>query len=113
MKTRYSVGWASCSDRFGGTDGRRIKNEYIFYAGYVILQFIVLATAWNILGGYAGYVNFGVTAFFGLRLRQRSADPVDCGAVTGANARRCGGERIRLALEFYLRLRGLYFSIAT
>ena len=38
-------------------------NEYFFFAGFVVLQFIVLATAWNILGGYAGYVNFGVPAF--------------------------------------------------
>ena len=29
-----------------------------------MLQFIVLATAWNILGGYCGYVNFGSAAFF-------------------------------------------------
>src|SRR5438128_11636301 len=41
-------------------------NEYFFYAGYVVLQFVVLATAWNILGGYAGYVNFGTAAFFGI-----------------------------------------------
>ncbi|MGB9369287.1 MAG: branched-chain amino acid ABC transporter permease [Xanthobacteraceae bacterium] len=40
--------------------------EYIFFAGYVVLQFIVLATAWNILGGYCGYVNFGSAAFFAL-----------------------------------------------
>jgi branched-chain amino acid transport system permease protein len=39
-------------------------NEYLFFAGYVVLQFIVLATAWNILGGYTGYVNFGSAAFF-------------------------------------------------
>ena len=38
-------------------------NEYLFFAGFVVLQFVVLATAWNILGGYAGYVNFGVPAF--------------------------------------------------
>jgi len=43
---------------------RVIENEYAFFAGYVVLQFIVLATAWNILGGYAGYVNFGSGAFF-------------------------------------------------
>ena len=43
-----------------------IGNEYFFFAGYVVLQFIVLATAWNILGGYAGYVNFGTGAFFGV-----------------------------------------------
>jgi branched-chain amino acid transport system permease protein len=28
-------------------------NEYFFYAAFVVLQFMVLATAWNILGGYA------------------------------------------------------------
>ena len=39
-------------------------NDYIFYAGFVVLQFIVLATAWNILGGYCGYVNFGSAGFF-------------------------------------------------
>lgn len=39
-------------------------NDYAFYAGYVVVQFIVLATAWNILGGYCGYVNFGSAAFF-------------------------------------------------
>ena len=43
-----------------------VRNEYVFFAGYVILQFVVLATAWNILGGYAGYVNFGTSAFFGI-----------------------------------------------
>ena len=41
-------------------------NPYVYFAGYVILQYIVLATAWNILGGYAGYVNFGTPAFFAL-----------------------------------------------
>ena len=43
-----------------------VGNEYPFFAGYVILQFIVLAVAWSILGGYAGYVNFGTSAFFGV-----------------------------------------------
>jgi branched-chain amino acid transport system permease protein len=38
----------------------------VFFAGYTVLQFIVLATAWNILGGYTGYVNFGSAAFFAL-----------------------------------------------
>ncbi len=41
-----------------------IGNDYLFFAGYTVLQFIVLATAWNILGGYCGYVNFGSAAFF-------------------------------------------------
>jgi branched-chain amino acid transport system permease protein len=45
---------------------RFIGNDYVFFAGYTVLQFIVLATAWNILGGYTGYVNFGSAAFFAL-----------------------------------------------
>ena len=40
--------------------------DYLFFASYTILQFVVLATAWNILGGYCGYVNFGSAAFFAL-----------------------------------------------
>ena len=32
-----------------------VPNPYYFYAGYVMLQFVVIATGWNILGGYAGY----------------------------------------------------------
>jgi branched-chain amino acid transport system permease protein len=45
---------------------RFVQNDYLFFAGYVVLQFIVLATAWNILGGYCGYVNFGSAAFFAI-----------------------------------------------
>ena len=41
-------------------------NGYLFFASYVVLQFVVLATAWNILGGYCGYVNFGSAAFFAI-----------------------------------------------
>jgi branched-chain amino acid transport system permease protein len=43
-----------------------VRSDYLFFAGYVVLQFIVLATAWNILGGYCGYVNFGSAAFFAI-----------------------------------------------
>jgi len=43
-----------------------VRSDYLFFAGYVVLQFIVLATAWNILGGYCGYVNFGTAAFFAI-----------------------------------------------
>src|SRR5262249_10117425 len=45
---------------------RAFGNDYLFFAGYTVVQFIVLATAWNILGGYCGYVNFGTAAFFAL-----------------------------------------------
>src|SRR5690242_2369598 len=43
-----------------------VRNDYFFSASYTVLQFVVLATAWNILGGFTGYVNFGSAAFFAL-----------------------------------------------
>jgi branched-chain amino acid transport system permease protein len=43
-----------------------LGNDYIFFAGYVVMQYVVLSTGWNILGGYCGYVNFGSAAFFAL-----------------------------------------------
>jgi branched-chain amino acid transport system permease protein len=45
---------------------RIFGNDYLFFAGYTVLQYIVLATAWNILGGYCGYVNFGSAGFFAI-----------------------------------------------
>jgi branched-chain amino acid transport system permease protein len=43
-----------------------VRNDYLLFAGFVVLQYVVLATAWNILGGYCGYVNFGSAAFFAM-----------------------------------------------
>jgi branched-chain amino acid transport system permease protein len=43
-----------------------MTNEYFYFAGYVVLQYIVLSEAWNILGGYTGYTNFGTGAFFAM-----------------------------------------------
>jgi branched-chain amino acid transport system permease protein len=93
-----------------------VDNQYVFYAGYVILEYIALATAWNILGGYAGYVNFGVTAFFGLgtyvsvALLQHTAAPLLVQMLAGAVAAGLLGLGTGLLT---LRLRGIYFAIAT
>jgi branched-chain amino acid transport system permease protein len=45
---------------------RVVDNQYYYFAAYVVLQYIVLSTGWNILGGYTGYVNFGVAGFFAI-----------------------------------------------
>ncbi len=39
-------------------------NEFYFYAIYAVLQLMVMGIAWNILGGFTGYVNFGAGGFF-------------------------------------------------
>jgi len=62
-------------------------NDYLFFAGYTVVQFVVLATAWNVLGGYCGYVNFGTAAFFALgayasvALYKFGHDPKLCGGI--------------------------------
>jgi branched-chain amino acid transport system permease protein len=91
-------------------------NPYLYFAGYVILQYVVIATAWNILGGYAGYVNFGTPAFFAmgaytsvaLILSVRAPLPVQilAGGLVAA--------LLGLGIGYLtLRLRGVFFSIAT
>jgi len=93
-----------------------IRNEYVFFAGYVVLQFVVLATAWNILGGYAGYVNFGTGAFFGLGcyaavvLFKAAGAPLLVQIVVGAAASGLLGLAAGLLT---MRLRGIFFAIAT
>jgi len=32
---------------------------------YLVFHWIVLATSWNIMSGYSGYISFGHGAFFG------------------------------------------------
>jgi branched-chain amino acid transport system permease protein len=93
-----------------------VPNEYYFSAGYRVLQYVVLATAWNILGGYTGYVNFGSAAFFALgaystvALYKLFSLPVPAlmlvgGLVSGTVGFGTG--------YLTLRLRGAFFSIAT
>jgi branched-chain amino acid transport system permease protein len=95
---------------------RFLENEYLFFAGYVVLQYVVLATAWNILGGYSGYVNFCTAAFFALgaytsvALGKLVSLPIPAlmlagGAISGV---------VGLGMGYLtLRLRGVFFSIAT
>ena len=93
-----------------------VRNEYPFFAGYVILQFIVLAVAWSILGGYAGYVNFGTSAFFGVGvytavfLFKATGAPLAVQIAAAAIVGALLGFAVGLVT---LRMQGIYFSIAT
>jgi branched-chain amino acid transport system permease protein len=95
---------------------RLIGNDYAFFAGYVVLQFIVLAQAWNILGGYTGYVNFGSAAFFALGaytsvfFHKYHGLPIPLLMLLGGVVSGLGG----LGMGYLaLRLRGAFFAIAT
>ena len=91
-------------------------NPYVYFAGYVILQYVVIATAWNILGGYAGYVNFGTPAFFAMGaytavvLIKAARAPLPVLLLAGGLVAALLG----LVIGYLtLRLRGTFFSIAT
>ncbi len=95
---------------------RAVGNDYVFFAGYTVLQFVVLATAWNILGGYTGYVNFGSAAFFALGaystvfFHKFYPLPIPLLVLIGAAVSGLTG----LGMGYLtLRLRGAFFSIAT
>jgi branched-chain amino acid transport system permease protein len=95
---------------------RWVNNDYVFFAGYTVLQFVVLATAWNILGGYTGYVNFGSAAFFALGaystvfLHKLYPLPIPILIVIGGGVSGIVG----LGMGYLtLRLRGAFFAIAT
>jgi branched-chain amino acid transport system permease protein len=96
-------------------------NEYYFTAAYAVLQALIMAIAWNILGGFTGYVNFGSAGFFALAAYSTVAlrklllglgiDPPLI-VYVAAGAALCG--LIGLGTGYLtLRLRGVYFAIAT
>jgi branched-chain amino acid transport system permease protein len=93
-----------------------VPNEFFFTAGYTVLLYVVLATAWNILGGYTGYVNFGSAAFFAIgayttvalyyAFQASLAVTIPAGMVVAGLA--------GLGLGYLtLRLRGVFFAIAS
>jgi branched-chain amino acid transport system permease protein len=93
-----------------------VPNEYFFTAAYTVLQFVILATAWNILGGYTGYVNFGSAAFFAIGaystvvLYNAFKAPLPVMIVVGTLVAGLAG----LGLGYLtLRLRGVFFAIAS
>jgi branched-chain amino acid transport system permease protein len=93
-----------------------LENEFFFFAGYAILQATIMAVAWNILGGFTGYVNFGSAGFFALgaytsiALAQAFAPPMIVPLLAAALL----GGLVGLGTGYLtLRLRGVYFAIAT
>lgn len=93
-----------------------VGNDYVYFAGYVILQYVILATAWNILAGYAGYINFGTAAFMAagtystIIVSKFMSVPVPvlvliAGLVSGLFGLLTG--------YMTMRFKGIFFSIAT
>ncbi len=83
--------------------------------GVVFLLSLALAQSWNVVGGYAGQVNLGHAAFFGVgclvtRALWMAGTPVVLAMAAGAALAGLAGLAVG-AVAF--RLRGAYFAIAT
>jgi len=93
-----------------------LDNEFYFFAGYVILQGLIMGTAWNILGGFTGYVNFGSAGFFAvgayISIALNKAYALPLPLLILASGLVCGV--IGLGAGYLtLRLKGIYFAIST
>jgi branched-chain amino acid transport system permease protein len=114
------VFWGSLAAVFlaGFAFTQTVANEYYYTAVYAILQGTIMAVAWNILGGFTGYVNFGSAGFFAvgaytsIALGKFFGPELPLPVMILAAALVCG--LIGLGLGYLtLRLKGVYFSIAT
>jgi len=92
-------------------------NRFYYFAGFAVLQYVMISTAWNILGGYGGYINFGTAGFLGVGSYTAIAliqwvdgiGIIEQVIVAGILAGFLG-----LFIGYFtLRLKGVYFAIAT
>jgi len=115
---RISAFWIAAIAIFVvGVASTRVVEEYYFVAGYTILQALIMATAWNILGGFTGYVNFGSAGFFAVGAYTAVFLHATFGELPLA-VYLMGGAVVSgllglLAGYLTLRLKGVYFAIAT
>ena len=81
-----------------------------------VLMYVALAEAWNLLGGYAGYINFGSVIFLGLGAYTTAIASTATGLTPLATAPLAAlvaaGAAMLIAVPAF-RLRGDYFAVAT
>ena len=92
-----------------------VRRDDVLNFVFLVLLFIALAESWNIVAGYAGQVNLGHAAFFGLgalvtRTLWFAGWPIVLAMVAGAVTAIVAGLTIGVVA---FRLRGAYFAIGT
>lgn len=95
---------------------KTFENAFFFFAGYAVLQATIMAVAWNILGGFTGYVNFGSAGFFAIGAYTSVAlvKALDPPMIAPLLVAALLGGLVGLGTGYLtLRLRGVYFAIAT
>jgi branched-chain amino acid transport system permease protein len=91
------------------------KEPYFYYGSYRVLYFIILAVAWNVLGGYCGYVNLGIGAFVGIAAYTTAyLSKIEVNFPIALLSGALASTLLGLALAVCtFRLAGSYFSIAS
>jgi branched-chain amino acid transport system permease protein len=115
---RGIVFWAAIVGIFlaGVASTKIFETAFFFFAGYAILQATIMAVAWNILGGFTGYVNFGSAGFFAIGAYTSVAlsKAIDPPLIVPLLFAALLGGLVGLGTGYLtLRLRGVYFAIAT
>ncbi|MGW8186431.1 MAG: branched-chain amino acid ABC transporter permease [Desulfobacterales bacterium] len=93
-----------------------IGNNFTLRFGTDILMFAVMASAWNIIGGYTGYASFGNVVFFGIGayITAISMEKAGLPFALAYPAAGIGAAFFAVIIGLpVLRLRGHYFAIAT
>jgi branched-chain amino acid transport system permease protein len=91
------------------------RSEYAIEVLFLIFLYGAMATAWNLLGGFAGQVSFGHAAFLGIGAYATTiltASGVSLWLSVPVSALLAGLYSLVIGIPAF-RLRGPYFSIAT
>ncbi len=91
------------------------RSEYAIEVLFLIFLYGAMATAWNLLGGFAGQVSFGHAAFLGIGAYATTimiANGVSLWVAVPVSALLAGLYSLVIGIPAF-RLRGPYFSIAT
>jgi branched-chain amino acid transport system permease protein len=91
-------------------------SRYQLDVGFTLLTFLVLAQAWNILGGFGGQVSLAVSGFVGAGMYTATLLLVHTGAGLTLAILAAGGVAALGAVVFSVplfRLRAAYFSVGT
>ncbi len=92
---------------------------YFISFTYTIFMYVCLATSWNIIGGYAGYLSFGHVAFFGIgayttAVLANSLELSAVGTILSSIPAGLVAAAVAVIVGYpCLRLRGPYFAVIT
>jgi branched-chain amino acid transport system permease protein len=93
-----------------------VQNDYYQHLMILVLMWVVIGSAWNLIAGYTGQVSFGDAAFFGTGAYTSALLVTKLGWSAWWGLLLGGFAAVLIAMPFgfiCFRLRGAYFALAT